>query len=173
MFEFVQHLVDALAHLEDVLRLLLVRRHEGGAFAIVPAEIGRFLGRPAHLRHVADAHDVAAEIADHRAADFLQVVIAAGRLQVEAPRACVNGAAGQLGCFRADGVRDRRHRNAKGGETAEIERDAHFRLRQRPDIGIAHAGHAVDFVGQIVGKVFQHAVRRRFRYQRHLHDVGE
>ncbi len=171
--ELVEHPVDSVAHVEDVLRFLLVSRHEDGALAVVPAEIGRLFRRPAHLRHIAHAHDVAAEIADHGVADTLDAVVAAGRLEVEAPGPCVDRTARQFGGFGAHGVCDRRHGNAEVRETAKIDRHADFRTRQAPGLRIADARHAVDFVGEVVGEVFQHAVRRRLRNERHLHDIGK
>ena len=83
---------------------------------------------------------------------------------------------GPAGEFRGIGpyrVRDCGYGNGKRGQPSEIERHAHFRLRQRPDFRVAHAGHAVELVRQVVRQVFQHAVRRRFRNERDLHDIRE
>ena len=88
---------DALAHVEDVVAVLLVGGDEHGALAVEAADVRVFLRVPADLGDVAHAHAAAIDDGHDRVAHFVERLVAARGLEAEAAAADVDGAAGNVG----------------------------------------------------------------------------
>ena len=86
-FEALRGREDPLAHVEDVVAVFLVRRHEHRALTVEAADVAMLLRAPAHLRDVAHAHRAAIRDRDDGVAHFIERLVAAGCLEAEAAAA--------------------------------------------------------------------------------------
>ena len=111
---------DALAHLEDVVAVLLVGGDEHRALALEAAGVAVRRGVPAHVGHVADAHDAALDRGDHRVAHLVERRIAAGGLQAEAARAEIDEAGGNVGVLALHRADDLRGREVELGHALQV-----------------------------------------------------
>ena len=122
----------ALAHVEDVVAVLLVRGDEHRALAVEAAGVAVRGGVPADLRHVAHAHDAAVDGGDDRVAHLVERGVAAGGLEAEAARAEIDEARGNvrvLALHRADQLRGR---EVELGHALEVDARRAARARGRP-----------------------------------------
>ena len=83
-FEALRGSQDPLAHVEDVVAVFLIRRHEHRTLAVEAADIAMLLRAPAHLRDVAHPHSAAIRDRDDGVAHFIECLVAAGCLEAEA-----------------------------------------------------------------------------------------
>ncbi len=97
LLEALQRRLDAGGHLQYVVSLLLVGRHEHGALAVVSPGVTPRLRAPADVGYVAHVYDVARSRGYDGIAYLSQRVVAAGRPQGKAARADVDDAAGNVG----------------------------------------------------------------------------
>ena len=171
-FELVEQDIDGVAHLEDVLAILLVRRDEDRRLAIVTGNVVRLVRRPGNLGDIADLDHRAAMAGNHRVGNIFQGLEVAGRLHVEAPGPGMDRADGNGGAFRLQGIGDRRGRQAQGRQPAEVEGDPDFGAGLAPKLGLAHAIHPVEHILEDTAALLQFTQGGGFRDQGDLHEIG-
>ena len=164
----------ALAHLEDVVAVLLVGGDEYRAFALVAAGVAVCRGVPAHLGHVADAHDAAVHRGDDGVAHLVERGVAARGLEAEAAR--IRGRRSRQGCWRSRSAP--RAITCAGARFSsamrlQVHRHAQFARRIGPGLRGAHAVDRLERVLELARVILQLAVRRVFGHQRDLDGVHQ
>ena len=114
----------ALAHVEDVVAVLLVRGDEHRALALVAAGVAVRGGAPGDLGDVADAHDAPVDRGDDGVAHLVERGVTAGGLEREAARAEIDEARGNVRVLALHGADHLRGREVELGHAPEVDRDA-------------------------------------------------
>src|SRR6185503_341104 len=164
---------DALAHIEDVVAVLLVRGHEYGALPVEAADVNVLLRVPAHLGDVAHPHAAAVRHRDYRVAHFIERLVAAGSLETERAAADVDRAAGDVRVLALQRLHHAAGRELQLRHQRQVECDAQLAGRIGPGFRRAHAVERLERIAQIARVVLELAIRRIGRHQRELHDVHQ
>ena len=164
---------DALAHVEDVVAVLLVGGDEHRALALVAAGVAVGRGAPAHLGDVADAHDAPVDRGDDGVAHLVERGVAAGGLEREAARPEVDEARGNVRVLALHRADDLRRREVQLRHAPQVDRDAQLAFRIRPAFRGAHAVDGLELVLELARVVLELAIGRVVGQQRDLNGVDQ
>ena len=148
--------------LGDVGVVLLGRGDEERAMAVEAGDMGGFVRSPRHRRHIAHPHHLARLRGDGDAADPVEVVKGAARLDAETAVARIHRSQGGFYTGRAQGVGHGGGRKLELAQAGEIQRHTGFGLRRAPIGGLANAADAVELVAQPVRHLLQPPIGQDF-----------